>query len=213
MSKKITFGIIIIFIIISCINAPKYAYDGGALILQHLGTVLLLVPLIMDLKVSHVDYQIKPITYICYVSFICLHIIGARYLYSNVPYDVWAKKIFNLNILTDGIVHGNKYDRLVHFAFGLLAMPLSIHYSKRLIKSDRLLSVMLFAWCVIQTLSMMYEIFEWFLSYILSEEGTEGYNGQQGDNWDAQKDMMLALIGSSISSLIYFFHKKVKGSK
>ena len=211
ISRKIIFGILIIFLILSCINAPEYAYEDGALILQHLGTVLLLIPLIIDIIVSEDDFRIKYITYICYVSFIFLHIIGARYLYSNVPYDVWAKKLFNLNITINGI-HGNKYDRIVHFAFGLLVMPLSIHYSKRIIKSDQLLTIILLSWCVIQTLSMMYEIFEWFLSFVLDEEG-EGYNGQQGDKWDAQKDMAFALLGSLFSSLIYFYHKNLKRSK
>lgn len=52
--------------------------------------------------------------------------------------------------------------------------------------------------------SMIYELFEWSLTIIMSPQSAENYNGQQGDMWDAQKDMALALLGSIISSILYF---------
>jgi putative membrane protein len=57
------------------------------------------------------------------------------------------------------------------------------------------------AWLMIQTGSMMYELFEWLLTIIVSSEAANNYNGQQGDVWDAQKDMALALVGSTLSAL------------
>jgi putative membrane protein len=44
---------------------------------------------------------------------------------------------------------------------------------------------------------MLYEVFEWLLTLLLSPKDADSYNGQQGDMWDAQKDMGLALLGSS----------------
>ena len=44
----------------------------------------------------------------------------------------------------------------------------------------------------------LYEIFEWMLTLGLSPEAAEQYNGQQGDMFDAPKDMALALLGALI---------------
>ncbi len=43
--------------------------------------------------------------------------------------------------------------------------------------------------------SVMYEMFEWLLTIIAPADQADNYNGQQGDIWDAQKDMALAMLG------------------
>jgi putative membrane protein len=49
--------------------------------------------------------------------------------------------------------------------------------------------------------SMLYEVFEWLLSVFLSPEQADAYNGQQGDMWDPQKDMVLAMLGAILMIL------------
>ena len=63
-------------------------------------------------------------------------------------------------------------------------------------------------WSFIQSFSMMYEIFEWFLSTVMSDYDANNYNGQQGDLWDSQKDMVMAMFGSTIMAIIYLIKKK-----
>jgi putative membrane protein len=46
--------------------------------------------------------------------------------------------------------------------------------------------------------SVFYELIEWAIAIGLSPEEAENYNGQQGDMWDAHKDMLLATIGAII---------------
>ena len=53
----------------------------------------------------------------------------------------------------------------------------------------------------------MYELLEWGVAVFLSPEMAENYNGQQGDIWDAHKDMILAMIGSFFS--YSFLRKKI----
>ena len=56
----------------------------------------------------------------CLAAFLLLHTLGGRYIYSYVPYDDWARAI-GLPAPADVFgFHRNHYDRLVHFAFGLL---------------------------------------------------------------------------------------------
>ena len=52
---------------------------------------------------------------------------------------------------------------------------------------------------------MVYELFEWLLTIVMSPEQADNYNGQQGDAWDAQKDMALAMIGSTVMAVCYLF--------
>lgn len=60
------------------------------------------------------------------------------------------------------------------------------------------------AWLLVQTGSMIYELFEWLLTIVMTTEAANNYNGQQGDMWDAQKDMALALLGSTITAIGIF---------
>ena len=59
---------------------------------------------------------------------------------------------------------------------------------------------------MIQTGSMIYELFEWLLTIVMSSDAADSYNGQQGDMWDAQKDMALAMLGSTAMLLFYMLH-------
>lgn len=59
------------------------------------------------------------------------------------------------------------------------------------------------AWLMIQTGSMIYELFEWLLTIVMTPDAADNYNGQQGDMWDAQKDMALALVGSTGMFIVY----------
>ena len=52
------------------------------------------------------------------------------------------------------------------------------------------------AWVL--ALSCLYEIFEWLLTIVAAGETADRYNGQQGDIWDAQKDMALATLGAIV---------------
>jgi len=71
---------------------------------------------------------------------------------------------------------------------------------------------MLLAFMTILSMSMIYEVFEWSISIFLSPEDAEAYNGQQGDYWDAQKDMALASLGAFIVVIILQL-KKASNSK
>lgn len=191
----------ILLAVASCIKSPFWGRD---LLLQHLGTLILLLPLMLELK----NQKLSISACVCLFLFICIHILGARYIYSNVPYNQWAKILLNLNI-KKGEVHGNMYDRFVHLAFGVLFFPMVFQIAKRILNTDKIFPAILFAWLSIQTFSMAYEVFEWLLTLVLSEDGAEGYNGQQGDTWDAQKDMALALVSSTISAIwIYLLQRR-----
>jgi putative membrane protein len=65
------------------------------------------------------------------------------------------------------------------------------------------------AWLFVLATSLLYEVFEWLLSVFLSPDQADAYNGQQGDMWDAQKDMALAMLGAILMIVIL----KIKSRK
>lgn len=170
--------------------------------LQHLGTVLILIIPFADLRSN----RLSLFAYACVMVFLVIHIIGARYIYSYVPYVDWINTLTNADLGRFLQSDRNHYDRFVHLAFGALAFPYLYELTKR---SDRLskLSGLLIAWLVIQSVSLLYEVFEWFLTFVMSADAAADYNGQQGDPWDAQKDMALALLSSSVLFMVYWFRK------
>jgi putative membrane protein len=56
-----------------------------------------------------------------------------------------------------------------------------------------------FSFCVVTAFSGIYEVFEWLLTVVMAQHDADAYNGQQGDLWDAQKDIGIAMIGSVIA--------------
>lgn len=193
-SKFFTCLVIIAVLGITFIN-PIYPHDQ---MLQHAGTLLLMIPIVYDVLKDRMPYT----AFLGLALFTILHIIGARYIYSNVPYKEWfmSTGIVGANFFTDS---RNYYDRFVHFMFGFLLFPYLVFLCRKWLKFGDILAIV-FSWFFIQTGSMIYELFEWLLTIFMAPEDAENYNGQQGDIWDAQKDMAMALIGSTIPAIWYW---------
>ncbi|WP_285709337.1 DUF2238 domain-containing protein [Erythrobacter oryzae] len=119
-------------------------------------------------------------------AFVLLHLVAARWSYSFVPYDAWVPAL---------ATERNHFDRLVHFAFGALAMAPMVESGVRYWGlSSRM--ALVFAITFVLAVGGLYEIFEWSLTLALAPEDAGAYNGEQGDMFDAQKDMALAGLGA-----------------
>jgi putative membrane protein len=101
-----------VLLVLSCLGAPY----PEQMYLQHIPTVVALAAL----AVSGRRYPLSNAAATCLVVFLMLHILGARYIYSYVPYDRWAKALIGTDLTSIFHFRRNHYDRLVHFAFGLL---------------------------------------------------------------------------------------------
>jgi putative membrane protein len=126
-------------------------------------------------------------SYLLVGAFITMHTIGAHYTYARVPLGDWLSPF-----LGDA---RNDYDRIVHFAFGLLlAAPLREAFARLTSARGPLLSYLPVV--TIVGLSGLWEILESWVARIVSPELGAAYLGAQGDPWDAQKDMAAALYGA-----------------
>jgi putative membrane protein len=138
-------------------------------------------------------------TYVCLFLFFVLHEIGAHYTYSEVPYDRWLAAIGAADVAQ--LAGRNHYDRLVHFAYGLLVTPAAIEIFARHGRYPPVWAV-LFPLFFITAHSVIYEMVEWLAALVFGGELGQAYLGTQGDVWDAQKDMALAGLGAALTVLV-----------
>jgi len=119
--------------------------------------------------------------------FRAVHAYGAHYTYSETPFGDVLREAFGLA--------RNPYDRLVHFAFGLL-----LTYPLRELALRGLHARGAWAWLLpllgALSISAGYELVESWAARIAAPELGTAFLGTQGDEWDAQKDMGMALAGA-----------------
>jgi putative membrane protein len=127
--------------------------------------------------------------------FLALHTIGAHWTYSLVPYDQALHTIsgHSFNELVGW--QRNHYDRIVHFAYGLL---LAYPIRELFLRVARVTGFWGYFLPVILTMatSMFYELVEWGAAEVFGGDLGMAFVGAQGDVWDAQKDMWLATLGA-----------------
>ena len=119
-----------------------------------------------------------------------LHAYGAHYTYSETPLG---------NALRDalGLVR-NPYDRVVHFAFGLLLVTPLRELARRAAGARGAWSYVV-ALAGALALSASYELTESWAARVAAPELGTAFLGTQGDEWDAQKDMSAALAGAALA--------------
>jgi putative membrane protein len=175
---------------VSCIAVPYPKYFW----LQHVPTVAVMLAL---LAVQN-RFSISRWSYGLILAFMLLHVLGARYLYSYVPYDDWSHGLLGFRITERFDFTRNHYDRLVHFFFGALLVIPAWRCARRFAGTGAWWSAV-FAISIVLATSALYEVFEWLVAITMAPDWAESYNGQQGDVWDAQRDMALAAVGALLS--------------
>ena len=119
-------------------------------------------------------------------------LIGGHYTYEEVPLFNWLKDSFHLG--------RNYYDRVGHFVNGLvwaLFLREILLQTSPLRKGKLLITIVL---GLVLGESALYELVEWCVALIFGG-GAEAFLGFQGDIWDTQWDMFLALAGAIVCLL------------
>jgi len=166
-------------------------------LLQHIPTLVFLLASPWMLR----RWPLSTAALACIIAFLALHTLGGRYAYSNVPYDDWARALTGTTLSDAFGWTRNHYDRLVHLAFGALSVVPVAEIARRwggLTPRGATLAVL--GWVL--AISCLYEMFEWLLTIVAAGATADRYNGQQGDIWDAQKDMALATLGAILVLVI-----------
>lgn len=167
-----------------------YAPRDAATWVLEAAPVMIAVPLLV------LSYRAFPLSRLAYTA-IWLHalilLVGAHYTYAEVPL---------FNAMRDGLDLGrNHYDRLGHFAQGFFPAVLAreILLRRSPLRPGKWLFFLVT--CVCLSVSAVYEFIEWWTA-LLTEGGAVAFLGTQGDVWDTQWDMFLAMIGAILSQLL-----------
>jgi putative membrane protein len=161
----------------------------------------LVVLFVGALAASHRKLTLSRISYFLIFLFLSLHLLGAHYTYSEVPYDAWFQALtgHTFNELVGW--ERNNFDRVVHFAYGLLlAYPIREVFL-RVIQLKGFWGYF-FPLDITMSTSMLYELVEWGAASFFGGDLGQAYLGTQGDVWDAHKDMALASLGAVIAMLV-----------
>ncbi len=153
------------------------------------------VPVFIGVPLLVATYRRFPLTPLLY-RLIFLHslvlMVGGHYTYAEVPAGNWVRDTFGLA--------RNHYDRLGHFAQGFVPAIIAREVLLRTtpLRRGRMLFFLVCSVCL--AISATYELVEWWTATLTGEAAT-AFLGTQGDPWDTQWDMFLALIGSLAAQL------------
>lgn len=154
------------------------------------------LPVFIGLPILWLSRKRFPLTRLVYY-FLFVHavllLVGAHYTYARVPLGFWMQDWFEFS--------RNNYDRLGHITQGfvpaLVARELFIR--RQIVKPGRWLFFLVLCFCL--AFSAFYELIEWWTA-VFGGDGSIEFLGVQGDIWDAQWDMLLALLGAIAAQLL-----------
>ncbi|HEX7250649.1 MAG TPA: DUF2238 domain-containing protein [Burkholderiales bacterium] len=153
-------------------------------------------PILIAAPVLLATYRRFPLTDLLYVL-IALHalvlILGGAYTYARVPLGAWAQAAFDLS--------RNPYDKLGHFMQGFVPFLVAreILLRGRHVAGARMTNFL--SLCAVLAVSAFYELVEWWTA-LAEGEDAEAFLGTQGDPWDTQSDMFMALVGGLAALLL-----------
>jgi putative membrane protein len=138
-------------------------------------------------------FPLTPLVYTLIFVHACILILGGHYTYARVPLGFWIQDLFGFA--------RNHYDRLGHLAQGFIPAMVAREILLRRTPLRPGRWVFFLVCCVCLAISAGYEFIEWWAALIGGAGATE-FLGTQGDVWDTQWDMLMALIGAASAQLL-----------
>lgn len=137
------------------------------------------------------------------MALIALHglilMLGGAYTYARVPLGFWLQDLLSLE--------RNPYDRIGHLAQGFVPAIIARELLIRVFRIGNAKLVGFLAVCICLAISATYELIEWAAALSLGQ-GADEFLGTQGDEWDTQSDMFMALIGALAALLLSPWHDR-----
>jgi putative membrane protein len=152
--------------------------------------VLEVFPVVIALPVMAMTYRRFPLTtllYACIFVHALVLMLGGAYTYARVPLGFHLQDLFQLE--------RNPYDRIGHFFQGFVPALVAREILVRgaYVQGRKMLAFLVV--CVVLAISASYELIEWAAALALGQ-GADEFLGTQGDPWDTQSDMFMALVGA-----------------
>lgn len=166
-----------------------HSLDRQAWLLENILVVIFAAAILL----THRRLQLSNASYLFIALFLLLHMVGAHYTYAKMPLGTWAKDFFGFS--------RNHFDRVAHFGFGFfLVFPVR----ELLVRFSGIRRGWSFwiASGVILAVSGFFEILESIVAELVAPGKGVDWLGGQGDEWDAQNDMLSAMLGALVMMAI-----------
>jgi putative membrane protein len=137
--------------------------------------------------------------YFCVFLHMFILIYGGYYTYAETPLGNWAKEVFGFS--------RNHYDRVGHVALGVFPAFIIREVLLRKTPLQRGGWLYFIVISIVLAVAAFWELLEWWVTLLVASDVGAAFLGSQGDIWDAQWDMFLALIGAMVAlPLLSRFH-------
>lgn len=138
-------------------------------------------------------FPLTPLVYTLILIHACILMLGGHYTYARVPLGFWMEPVFGFT--------RNNYDRIGHLAQGFIPAIIAreVLLRRTPLRSGGWLFFIVCSICL--AVSACYEFIEWWAAVLGGSAATD-FLGTQGDVWDTQWDMLMALVGSIVGQII-----------
>lgn len=154
------------------------------------------MPVVIGLPILIFTRRHFPLTTLLY-CLLFIHglilMLGGHYTYARVPPGFWMQEWFDFS--------RNHYDRIGHLAQGFIPAILAREILIRLSPLRPGGWLFFLVCCVTLAISASYEFIEWWAALLYGSDA-DSFLATQGDVWDTQWDMFLALIGCLASQIL-----------
>ena len=180
--------ILLVVTIVALIVSRIGALEPGTWVLEVFPIFLAIPVLVATAK----RFPLTPLAYRLLFVHALILLLGGHYTYAKVPLGFWVQDALHLG--------RNHYDRLGHFAQGFVPAIIAREILLRRSPLQRGKWLFFLVICICLAVSASYELIEW-LAALLGGSSADAFLGTQGDVWDTQWDMFMALVGA-LSALV-----------
>jgi putative membrane protein len=158
--------------------------------LMEVAPVLVAIPVLVATRRR---FPLTPLLYVLIAIHACVLCVGGHWTYAEVPLGFWVRDALGLA--------RNNYDRLGHLMQGFVPALVTREILLRTSPLRRGGWLFTLVTSVALAISALYELIEW-LAAVLLRSGADAFLGTQGDPWDTQWDMFVALCGAIVAQLL-----------
>jgi putative membrane protein len=143
------------------------------------------------LAASYRRFPMSRFVYVCVFLHVLVLVYGGHYTYAATPLGNWAKETFGFA--------RNHYDRIGHVALGFFPAFVikEVLLRKTPLQPGGWLTFLVVS--VALAIGAFWELLEWWTTLLVAGDVGEAFLGSQGDVWDAQWDMFLAMVGATVA--------------
>ncbi|MGE0681757.1 MAG: DUF2238 domain-containing protein [Candidatus Binatia bacterium] len=189
LSVKTSEPLLLLFAALTCLLlSGLHPHDRFTWVLE-VAPILIGIPVLVA---TFFRFRLTSLVYRLLFLHALILMLGGHYTYAEVPLGYWMKETFGFA--------RNHYDRIGHVAQGFIPAMLTREVLLRLSPLHPGKWLFFLVTCVCLAVSASYELIEWGAA-IATGEAASAFLGTQGDPWDTQWDMFLALIGAVSAQL------------